>query len=253
MRYGYGYGAGFRARGGASAPPYVAPTEDPVDPPAGEPDPPTDTPTDPDTGTPEPGFDPNYVEPTRIEITDSKQTVVRTSADPGTWANAYIAAALSGAQYWEIAIANSTPRNATLAVGVSTLAMPLNGIPGALAGTIAYWSDGSVKQNGATIATLAPYGRGDRIGVLYGTDGSVRFYKNCSPLNGGASVGQILAAPRYPFAGLYSADTRVAFKFSLSHFACSVPTGGSTIGSVRTFDQTSTTFDSTSVTFDQGA
>jgi hypothetical protein len=216
-----------------TAPDYEEPVGDePIPAPDGEPEAPTDTPTDPATDEPEPGFDEDYVAPERIEITDNKQTVVRTETDPGTWGNAYVASALTGPEYWEVEVASSTPNNATLAVGVSTLDMPLNGTPGELAGTIAYWSDGRVRQNGTTLATLATYGRRDRIGVSYGADGGVRFYKNCVALNSGNAVGSVTGSPRYPFVGLYSANTRTAFRFALSRFGCALPAEFYPIGQV---------------------
>jgi len=232
MQYGYGYGAHIRARGASVpvAPAYEEPTEPPDEPPEGEPDPPTDTPVDPVTDEPEPGVDPVFAAPERIELDGTKQTVIRTETDPNTWGNAYVAAALSGPEYWEILVQNSTPKNATLAVGVSTLAMPLNGIPGALPGTIAYWSDGNVWQDGEIIATLATYGRGDRIGVSYAYGGGVRFFKNCVAQNSGNAVGDVTGSPRYPFVGLYSSGTRTAFRFSTSKFSCAVPVGFYPIG-----------------------
>jgi hypothetical protein len=223
------------ARNGVeTAPDYEEPIDDdPIEPPAGEPEPPTDTPPDADNDNePEPGFDADYVAPARIDIVEDKQTVVRTSTDPGTWGNAYVASALTGPEYWEVEVAASTPNNATLAVGVSTLAMPLNGIPGELAGTIAYWSDGRVRQNGATLMTLATYGRKDRIGVSYDADGGVRLFKNCAPLNGGDAVGTLTTSPRYPFVGLYSTNSRTAFRFALSRFGCALPDEFFPIGQV---------------------
>jgi hypothetical protein len=216
-----------------TAPDYVEPVGDePLMPPPGEPTEPTDTDLDPDTGEPEPGIDPDYAEPTRIELSDDKQTVIRTEADEGTWGNAYVATALTGPEYWEIEVANSTPIGATLALGVSTLDMPLNGVPGKLPGTIAYWSDGRVFQNDTVIATLATYGRGDRIGVSYAADGGVRFSKNCTWLNSGNAVGSVTGSPRFPFVGLYSANSRTAFRFSTSKFGCAVPEGFYPIGQV---------------------
>lgn len=225
------------------APDYVEPADDdPIASPSGEPDQPLDTPTDSETSEPEPGIDSDFAMPARLEITDASQGVQRTETDPGTWGNAYVAALLTGPEYWEVLIQNSTPRNATIATGVSTLAMPLNGTPGALNGTIAYWSNGEVRQNGAVIATLSTYGRGDRIGISYDTDGGVRLFKNCAPLNGGAAVGTV-SGDVYPFVGLYSAESRTLYRFALSKFGCTVPDGFHPIGQVPGPDPIIETFD----------
>jgi len=211
-------------------------------PPTGDPTPPVDTPTDPDTSEPEPGVDPDFAEPTRIEITGQKQTVIRTEADPGTWGNAYIAAELGGYDYWEIHISSGTPRNATLAVGVSNLDLPLNGIPGDEAETVAYWSSGVVRNNGADTSGFPTFGRGDKIGVARDKDtGRIWFAKNGTWLGSTPVVGDTGhqgtltgSGPYYPFTALYSGGTSVTFKFAASKFAYSVPSGFYPIGQTPT-------------------
>lgn len=210
-------------RGGVNdpaAPDYEEPDEPPIDPPEGDP-----PPTDP------PEFDPDYVAPLRLDVIDDGEGVIRLAVEENTWANAYIAAPISGPEYCEIEIHMSTPRNATMAVGFSTLAMPLNGIPGELPGTIAYWSDGRVRQNGVTLATLSTWGRGDRIGIAL--DELQRFLRglNCSALS--SALGDLSAAATlYPFIGLYSTGARARFRFSVASFGCTLPDGFYPIGQV---------------------
>lgn len=225
-----------RGRGVPTAPDYVEPVgDDPVAPPAGDPVPPTDTPTDPETDAPEPGIDPDFTSATRIEIIDG-QAVERTTNDPGTFGVSYVAAELSANEYWEFTVANSTPKNATFAVGVTTLAMPLNGIPGDRATELAWWSDGTVRQNDATLIDLAADGRlarGDRGAIAFGPSGEVRLYKNCTALNAGAAVGSLVTASKvFPFVALFSARTRIDMVFTLGKFGCPVPEGYYPIGQV---------------------
>lgn len=221
------------ASGEEIAPPYVEPEEEPDSPPAGDPTPPIDTPIDPDTDEPEPGVDPDFVHATRIEVTDQRQTVIRTDADPGTWGNAYVASELNGFDYWELHIAQSTPNDATLAVGATNELLPLNGIPGDLADTVAYWSNGDVRQNGVATGGFATFGRGDKISVARDRDtGRVWFAKNGTWLgstpavSGSGHQGTLTGAdPYFPFIALYSASSRASFKFITSKFTYSVPTG----------------------------
>jgi len=222
----------------SEAPPYVEPEEEPDAPPVGDPDPPTDTPEDPDTEEPEPGVDPDFVHATRIEVADQKQTVIRTSADPNTWGNAYVAAELEGYDYWEIHVQNSTPRNATLAVGITNMDLPLNGIPGDTAGALAYWSSGVTRINGVDTGGFATFGRGDKISIArdYET-GRVWFAKNGDWLGstpavaGSGHQGTLLAdGPYYPFVALYSTSAEVSFKFITSKFTHDVPDGFYPIG-----------------------
>jgi len=226
MQIGLGLGLTLQ-RGGdpiPTAPDYVEPVEDDIAPPAGDPVPPTDTPTDPDTDAPEPGFDPDFTAPNRIELADSRQTAIRTMVSPNTWAVSYIATPITGAEYFEVGVHPSTPRNATLAVGFTTLAMPLNGIPGELPGTIAWWSDGRVRANGATLATIPAWGRTDLLGI--GIDGLRRFLgaKNCGALS--AALGSLASAGAiYPFVAMYSTGARARFIFARSNFVCSLPPG----------------------------
>lgn len=227
------------ARGGiGTAPDYEEPVgDDPVDPPITDPEPPTDTPTDPDTDAPEPGIDPDFVMPTRIDITDSGQTAVRTTNDPGTFGVAYVATAVSGDEYWEYEIQTPTPNNATFAVGITTLDMPLNGIPGVRATEIAWWSDGTVRQNDATLIDLGAGGalaRGDTAGIAINAAGAVFLYKNCVALNSGTAVGTLAPVdPIYPFVALYSAKTRINMNFSTAAFNCAVPDGFYPLGQVQ--------------------
>jgi len=221
------------------APPYVEPVGDtPVLPPAGDPTPPTGTPTDPETSNPEPGIDPSYTSPTRIEVADSGQTAIRTTNDPATFGVAYIATAISGNEYWEYEIQQATPKNATFAVGIATLALPLNGIPGDRATEIAWWSDGTIRQNSATILDLGDGGalaRSDTAGVAINGAGEVFLFKNCAALNAAAAVGTLAPAGAiYPFVALYSAKTRINMNFSNSTFVCAVPIGFYPVGQVVT-------------------
>lgn len=235
---GIGLGvAQIRGNGVATAPDYVEPVgDDPVAPPVGEPEPPTTTPTDPETDQPEPGFDPDFTLPDRIEIADSGQTAVRTTNDPGTFGAAYIATPVSGNEYWEYQIQNGTPKNATFAIGITTLDMPLNGLPGERATEIAWWSDGTIRQNDATLIDLGSAGalaRGDLAGIAINDSGEVFLYKNCTALNAGATVGTLAPVdPIYPFVALYSARTRINMNFSLSTFGCTVPDGFYPLGQV---------------------
>jgi hypothetical protein len=223
---------------GTVAPPYVAPDEDPMLPPTGAPEEPVDTPTDPDTGNPEPGIDPDYVEPTRIEVTGQKQTAIRTTADPGTWGNAYIATTADGYDYWEIHIATSTPKNATLAVGITNLDLALNGIPGDEAETLAYWSSGVTRTGGVDTSGFPTFGRGDKIMIARDNDtGNIWFGKNGTWLGstpavaGSGHQGTLTGSgPYYPFVGLYSTGAQASFKFASSKFAYSVPTGFHPLG-----------------------
>lgn len=220
----------------AAAAPYVPPVEDPVAPPAGDPVPPTDTPVDPGTGQPEPGIDPGFSNPNRNEITDQKQAVARTSTDPGTFGVTYIASEVSGGEYWEFTVSSNTPRGATFAVGIATLALPLNGIPGDRATELAWWSDGTIRQGGATILDLGDAGKmvaGDRGGLWYAADGGLFLSKNCTALNAGAAVGSLVTAAKvYPFAALYSEKTKLTFTFAASKFGCPVPADFYPIGQV---------------------
>ena len=228
---GMGLSGAGRARPAPTAPDYEEPIEDDIPPPEGEPEDQTETPIDPETDEPEPGIDPDFTEPDRIEVIEDNQGVTRTEVDPNTWAVAYVAAEVSGPEYCEIEIHPSTPRNATMAVGFTTLAMPLNGIPGELAGTIAWWSNGDVRQNGVTIGTLAPWGRGDRLGLAL--DELKRFLKglNCGTIS--SALGDLSAAGTlYPFVALYSTGSRARFRFSLSTFGCPIPEGFYPIGQV---------------------
>jgi hypothetical protein len=229
---------GFSLFGGRAAvevaPPYEEPdSEEPLDPPEGEPDPPIDTPTDPETDEPEPGVDEDFAHPTRLEI-EGGQAVIRTTNDPGTFGNAYIAAALDGGEYWEFHVHNSTPQGATFAVGVTTLDMPLNGIPGERATELAWWSDGTIRQDGVTLLSLGSAGtlsRGQRGAIGYAANGDVYLWRNCSALNGGEAVGNLSeAANVYPFAALYSVRTRLNFVFSTANFGCPLPVNFRPIG-----------------------
>jgi hypothetical protein len=214
-------------------PSYVEPDEEPDDPPVGEPEPPIDTPEDPVTEEPEPGVDPNFVEATRIEIADNKQTVIRTEAEPNTWGNAYVGTAAADYDYWEIHIDASTPTNATLAVGVTNNDLPLNGVPGDLPGTAAYWSTGKVRVNAVDTAGFAMFGRRDKIMIARDDDtGRIWFGKNgtwlgSTPAVAGSGHQATLTGdgPYYPFVSLYSSGAKVTFKFITSKFAYPPPTG----------------------------
>lgn len=216
-----------------TASPYVPPEEEPDDPPVGEPVPPEDTPIDPETEEPEPGIDPNFVEPTRVEVSGNKQTVIRTESEPNTWGNAYIATPADGYDFWEIQIGNSTPKNATLAVGISNLTLPLNGIPGDLPGTLAYWSNGSIRINGVDTNGFPTFAKGNKISIARDKDtGRIWFAKNgvwfgSTPIVGGSGhQGTLLGSgPYYPFVGLYSAGSQVHFNFITSKFSYPAPTG----------------------------
>jgi hypothetical protein len=225
MQIGLGLGLTL-SRGGeidVPAPDYEEPDEVLLEPPTGEPVAPDDTPIDPATDEPVPGFDPDFVMPGRIVIDGDKRGVSRSSADANTWAVAYVATALTGAEYFEVTIHPSTPRNATMAIGISTLDMPLNGIPGELPGTIAYWSDGRVRQDGATIATLATWGRSDLLGIAM--DGLRQFLaaKNCAAIS--APLGSFGSGTLYPFVALFSTGAQARFNFASSDFVCTVPEG----------------------------
>jgi hypothetical protein len=228
------------------APPYEEPVDDdPILPPQDEqeepidPTPPDDTPIDPETDEPEPGFPDDYVAPERIDIEETgpgnsgnRQTVIRTEADPGTWANAYIATPVAGGEYCEIEIHNSTPAGATLAVGISTLDMPLNGIPGNLPGTIAWWSDGTVRQDGQVIGNLPTWGRRDRLSLMLNRALEMLGAKGCA--FNAETFGDLSDAPRtlYVFVGMYSTGSRARFHFSTANFACERPAGFYPIGQV---------------------
>jgi hypothetical protein len=234
---GIGLGVAQLRKAGASvAPDYVEPVDDdPIAPPAGEPEPPTTTPIDPVTEEPEPGFDPAFTLSNRIDITDSGQSAVRTTNDPNTYGIAYVASPISGNEYWEYDIRPGTPRNATFAIGIATLAMPLNGIPGERATEIAWWSDGTVRQNGATLVSLGSagqLGRGDLAGMAINAAGQVFLFKNCTALNAGAAVGSLASGTRHPFVALYSARTQITMQFSTARFDCALPDGFFPIGQV---------------------
>lgn len=219
-----------------TAPDYEEPVgDDPVAPPGGDPVPPTTTPVDPETEEPEPGFDPDFVAADRIDIIDG-QAAERTTNDPATFGTAYIASEVSAGEYWEFTVNAPTPKNATFAVGVTTLAMPLNGIPGERSTELAWWSDGTVRQNDTTLIDLGADGRlarGDRGAIAFGPSGEVRLFKNCSALNAGAAVGSLVTASKvYPFVALFSARTRVDMVFTLAKFGCPVPEGYYPIGQV---------------------
>jgi hypothetical protein len=214
-------------------PSYVEPDEEPDDPPVGEPEPPIDTPEDPVTEEPEPGVDPDFVEATRIEIADSKQTVIRTEAEPNTWGNAYVGSPADAYDYWEVHIDASTPTNSTLAVGVTNNDLPLNGVPGDLAGTAAYWSTGKVRINAVDTTGFATFGRRDKIMIARDNDtGRIWFGKNgawlgSTPAVAGSGHQATLTGdgPYYPFVSLYSSGARITFKFITSKFAYPPPTG----------------------------
>lgn len=210
-----------RAMSGGVADPYVPPTEDPYTPPATPPDEPTVTP------------DPELTDLTRIDIVDGS-TVARTTNDPGTFGVSYISASLIGPEYWEFEVMNGTPAGATFAVGITTLAMPLNGIPGDRATEIAWWSDGKIRQNGVTILDLGAAGamaKGDTGGIAIDASGNVFLWKNCVALNGGTAVGVLApGAAIYPFVALYSARTKIGFNFSTATYNCSLPVGFYEIG-----------------------
>jgi hypothetical protein len=232
---GIGLGvAQIRKAGASVAPDYVEPVDDdPIAPPAGEPEPPTITPIDPVTEEPEPGFDPAFTLSNRIDITDSGQSAVRTTNDPNTYGIAYVASPISGNEYWEYDIRPGTPRNATFAIGIATLAMPLNGIPGERATEIAWWSDGTVRQNGTTLVNLGSagqLGRGDLAGMAINAAGEVFLFKNCTALNAGAAVGSLASGTRHPFVALYSARTQITMQFSTARFDCALPDGFFPIG-----------------------
>lgn len=232
---GIGLGVAQLRRAGASvAPEYVEPVDDdPIAPPAEEPEPPTVTPIDPVTEEPEPGFDPAFTLTNRIEITDSGQSAIRTTNDPGTFGVAYVATPVTGNEYWEYDIHPGTPRGATFAIGITTLDMPLNGIPGERATEIAWWSDGTIRQNGTTLVNLGSsgqLGRGDLAGMAINAAGQVFLFKNCTALNGGDAVGSLASGTRYPFVALYSARTRINMNFSTARFDCALPSGFFPIG-----------------------
>lgn len=198
------------------APPYEPPTEPEQPPPVGEPEPPPGE---------DPVVDPGFTEPTRIDIVESGKTVIRNNVDPGTWGNAYVNVAAEAMNYCELSIDPSTPKDATLAVGFSTLDMPLNGVPGKLSTTIAHWSDGRVFQNNAVLGNLPVFGRRNNLGLMLTRLLALAVSKGC--VISVDEYGDLSAAgkPLYVFVGMYSTGARAKFSFAVSDFACGLPPG----------------------------